>query len=124
MEQVTCIIPKKIKLLVSIVKRGDGEKIAAFYRAHGLTFNMISPGYGAAGLEILDYLGLTETEKDIVISIVSEEEIHKILPLVKEKFKLKKPDAGIVFTIPIVGVSGSKALNYAIGFGRRRLNDE
>ncbi|MDD4584188.1 MAG: hypothetical protein PHR60_08410 [Eubacteriales bacterium] len=113
-----------IKFIITIVKRGDGEKVAAFYRSHGLTFNMISPGYGAAGLEILDYLGLTETEKDMIISIAKEDQVHEILPLVEETFHLKAPGNGIVFTVPITGISGSTAFYYVTGCEKKESENE
>lgn len=119
MEQNSSSVPEKILFLITIMNRDKGEDVAAFYRENGLTFNLISPGYGAAGLEILDYLGLTETEKDIVISISTEEKVHKVLPLVNNAFNLNDPGTGIAFTIPIAGISGPKALRYVSGFLER-----
>lgn len=122
MEQDVCAVPRKLLLLITIVNREAGEDVAALYRANGITFNMISPGYGAAGLEILDYLGLTETEKDIVFSIAPDEKIRDILPLVNDLFNLKDPGTGIAFTIPVSGVSGPKALHYISGFWEKIKN--
>ena len=58
MEHTTCPVPKRMKLLITILNKDDGEEMVAFYRDHGITFNMIAPAHGAAGLEIMDYLGL------------------------------------------------------------------
>ena len=124
MEHTNCPVPQKVKMLITILKKDDGEEVAAFYRERGVTFNMIAPAYGAAGLEIMDYLGLTETEKDIVISISDGAHIDSILPEVREAFNLDKPNRGIAFTIPLAGISGPKALRYVSGIDKRSEKDE
>ena len=48
---------RKIKLLVSIVERGMGEKVVGIYRKHNVVINLICLGKGTASSEILDYLG-------------------------------------------------------------------
>ena len=61
---------RKIKLLVSIVERGMGEKVVGIYRKHNVVINLICLGKGTASSEILDYLGLNKNEKDIILSII------------------------------------------------------
>ncbi len=119
MEHTTSPVPKRMKLLITILNKDDGEEVAAFYRKHGLTFNMIAPAYGAAGLEIMDYLGLTSTEKDMLISMADEDKIRMILPDLQKTFGLDKPNSGIAFTIPLAGISGPKALRYVSGHDDR-----
>ncbi len=124
MEYTTCPVPKRMKLLITIVNKDDGERVAAFYRSHGLTFNMISPAYGAAGLEVMDFFGLTDTEKDMVISIAEEDKINTIIPGVRDVFGLERPNTGIAFTIPLSGISGPRALRYVSGFQERSKENE
>ena len=57
-----------IKLLITIVDRGKGAKAAALYRSEHLYFNYICLGLGTANSEILDYFGLSETQKDVVFT--------------------------------------------------------
>ena len=45
---------RKIKLLVSIVERGMGEKVVGIYRKHNVVINLICLGKGTASSEILD----------------------------------------------------------------------
>ena len=124
MEHTTCPVPKKMKLLITILNKNDGEEVAAFYRAHGMTFNMIAPAYGAAGLEIMDYLGLSNTEKDMIVSIATADTVNAILPVIRRKFNLDKPNTGIAFTIPLAGISGPRALHYVSGYEESGENDE
>ena len=102
--------PKKIKMLTTIVDRGNGEKIAEMLRENNVIYNMILLGKGTAKSEILDYLGLGQTEKDIVLSVVNEENVHNILNNLKEKMHMAEPGNGIAFTIPISSIDSSAAL--------------
>lgn len=106
---------KRIKFLITIVDRGLGDEVVCSLRESGITFNMISPGYGAAGSDILDYLGLTDTEKDLVLSVVTEDKVTSVMNKIRYKFDLDEPGNGIVFAIPITGVSGPLALKYISG---------
>lgn len=106
---------KGIKLLVSIVPRGKGEEISRICRENGLTFSMISPAYGAAGTHFMDYLGLTNPEKDCVFSVVRAEFAHEILSIIHDQFHMAEPNTGIIMTVPITGVSGPRALRYISG---------
>ncbi|MDX9871651.1 MAG: P-II family nitrogen regulator [Clostridia bacterium] len=93
-----------IKLLVTIVDRGNGPKIAEIYKQEHLYFHFLCFGLGTASSEILDYLGIGETEKDVVITLTPHGKIPALLALVSEKMKLKKPGHGIAFTLPISGI--------------------
>jgi len=106
---------KRIKLLIAIVERGLGEEVAKVLREDGVTFNLICPAYCAAGSRIMDYLGLTSMERDLVLSVVSEHISHDVLNKILYKFDLDEPSNGVAFTIPITGVSGPLALRYMTG---------
>ncbi|HWQ80370.1 MAG TPA: hypothetical protein VN381_16195, partial [Anaerovoracaceae bacterium] len=93
-----------IKLLVTIVDRGNGQKIAEACKQEHLHFHFLCFGLGTASSEILDYLGVGETEKDVVISMTPNFKIPSLLSAVSEKMKLKSPGKGIAFTMPISGI--------------------
>ncbi|MDR0425141.1 MAG: hypothetical protein LBH39_06825 [Clostridiales Family XIII bacterium] len=111
---------KRIDLLITIVDRGKGDKIVQALRDSRVTYNLSSVGYGASGLALVDMLGLTSTEKDIIISVVPEERASEILNILLYKFDLDKPDKGIAFILPISGVSGPIALKYISGLQQAR----
>jgi len=117
---------KKIKLMITIVDRGKGEKLTETFRENCSMFNLISLGKGTAKSEILDYLGLGQTEKDIVISLVPEEQVQSIMSILREKMHLKDPGNGVAFTIPIGSVDSAIALEYIcyLSEGKRSENVE
>ena len=92
-----------LKLLVTIVDRGRGESAVALYRAHMLYFEYLCMGLGTANSKTLDYFGLSETEKDVVLTLVPGPKVGEVIEAANEKFGLSRPGRGILFTIPLSG---------------------
>lgn len=106
---------KRIKLLVALVDRGKGDDVVEILRESGITYNLVSPAYQASGSEIMDYLGLTNPERDMVFSVVTEDKVEGALSKLLYKLNLDEPGKGFAFAIPITGVSGPLALRYISG---------
>ena len=96
----------RLKMLVTIVDRGKGAAAVSLYRAQRLHFDYLCMGRGTATSVILDYFGLSETEKDVVITLVPDRRAETVIRLADEKFRFSSPGQGIVFTVPLSGVSG------------------
>lgn len=97
---------ERLKLLVTIVDRDKGRAAVSLYRAEHLHFDYLCMGLGTANSVILDYFGLSETEKDVVLALAPVSRIPDIIRKCGEKFNLSRPGRGILFTIPLSGVSG------------------
>lgn len=95
----------RIKLIVTITRRGEGSKMVDYYKRNKLHYDFICLGMGTATSEILDYLGLEETEKDVVLTMAPKSKIPSVLKGITNHFQLDKPGKGIVFTIPLSSVS-------------------
>ncbi|MDD2189297.1 MAG: hypothetical protein PHV71_01055 [Eubacteriales bacterium] len=106
---------KRIKLLVAIVDRGKGDTVAEILRDSGVTFNMIAPAACDSGSDIMDVLGLSNQERDMILSVVTEDKVPAVMQKLLYKLDLDERGNGIAFTIPIIGVSGPKALRYMSG---------
>lgn len=99
------IAGERIKVMISVTKRGNGNKMVDFYKKNNLHYDFICLGTGTANSEILDYLGLETNEKDIVITMIPAVKIPEIINGATEEFKLNSPGKGIVFTVPLTAVS-------------------
>ena len=106
---------KPIKLLITIVNRGKGEKVEELLKSKEIKYHLICLGYGTADYEILDYLGLGETDKDIVLSVVGYNKVPEILDFLSDKLHFSKPGNGIAFTIPINSVGSLSTLKNLTG---------
>ena len=95
----------RIKLIITITRRGVGSKMVNYYKRNKLHYDFICLGMGTATSEILDYLGLEETEKDVVLTMAPSSKIPSVLKGITNSFQLDKPGKGIVFTISLSSVS-------------------
>lgn len=99
-------IPKKLKLLFTIVNRAKGEFYADLIQSFEVNMQMLCLGQGTAKAEMLHYLGLVDSDKTVIISIVREDMVEAILTLLNEKFSTIKNGKGIAFTVPVASVIG------------------
>lgn len=107
--------PKRLKLLVTIVDRGRGKIATEHLQKFGLVLHMTAHGKGTAKSEILEYLGLGETEKDVVLSLGERDKVRAAIEHLKENMRFKEPGHGIAFTIPIMSVGGKFTLQCITG---------
>ncbi len=106
---------QKVKLLVTIVNRGKGNKLIDLCKTEFVTYHLLLMGRGTAKSEILDYLGLGETDKDIVLSVVTEDLFPVVWEKIKEAMDFDEPGNGIAFSIPISSVGGPMTLKFIAG---------
>ncbi|MEE0776721.1 MAG: hypothetical protein U0M15_06660 [Bacillota bacterium] len=106
---------KGLKLIVTIVNRGKGKTIIEAYRQHGVTYHLTCLGRGTAKTELLEYLGLGQKERDIVLSIAEYDEVPPIMNMLNEELDFREPGHGIAFTIPLASVGGPTTLKYFMG---------
>ena len=77
----------RIRLMAIILDRGRGSRAAELFAGYGLPLHYGTPGRGTANSELLDYLGLGETEKDVVFSLVPGFAIPGLLRAAEEKLQ-------------------------------------
>lgn len=107
--------PFAIKMLITIVDRGKGQGVADLLNKEGVLFHTIMRGWGTAHKDMLDFLGLSETEKDVVISTVRFPHGIRTLRHLTYSMQLDGPGRGIAFTVPITSVGGGRTLAYLKG---------
>ncbi len=101
---------QRLKLLITIVDRDKGQHTVDLLLREGLFYHRIVLGRGTAKSEILELLGIGDTAKDIVISVMSAEVAPRALHRLKHTLQFDNPGHGIAFTVPIGSVGGQRAL--------------
>ncbi|MEL7608719.1 MAG: P-II family nitrogen regulator [Bacillota bacterium] len=102
-----------IVFMVVIVNRTRGERLAELFAKEGVTFHLLALGRGTADRKLLAYLGLGETEKEILFSAMPKSTAVKLLKMLDCECSLHLPGKGIAFC---VGISA-----YADAASRTRL---
>ena len=109
---MNAIPPKSsmLKLLITIVDYNAGARAIEICERCGALHSYCHLGYGTANSTILDYLGLGETRKLIIFTIVKNSICANLMNELDEKLKLSRPGGGITFAIPIDSIGGLKTL--------------
>lgn len=105
-----------IKLIVCIIERGKAERITGLCLQERIAFHLTLHGYGTADSAVLDYLGLGETEKDVVLMCIRESTADGFLRRLSVELHLNRPGQGIAFSIPLSSVAERRTLALLSGF--------
>lgn len=106
MEETRNIAPMKLELLMAIVHNNKAAYYSSLIQSHQANIQLTTPAKGTTHL-ILDYLGLTERPKSLIISVVRADQAGKLISLLDETFKKGKDYKGIAYTLPLSSVIGT-----------------
>lgn len=99
---------RKLKILVTIVDRSKALFYVDLLEQFEINAQFVLYGRGTANSQMLDLLGLAESDKAVILSYIREDKIKEVLETLNEKFIKVKNGKGIAYTIPldsIIGVS-------------------
>lgn len=97
--------PNRAKFLISIVNRGDDERLCELLNDFSVALTFSCMGKGTARSSVLNYLGIGTSEKAVMFSLVPESDEEAILNEISNKMSLYLVGRGISFTIPLSAVS-------------------
>ena len=102
----------RLLLLITVVNRRKSEFYADFLQSLGTNLQFVSFGEGNADASMQSLLGLKDTEKAVIFSVIREENEDRILTAVREKFDSIKNGKGIAYTVPFSSVIGTSVYNF------------
>lgn len=98
--------PHKLKLLVTVVNRNKTEFFVDFLQSFEVNFQTVLTAEGTASNETMQLLGLKDTARSVIFSIIREDRAAAALEALGEKFRTIKNGKGIAYTIPMSSVIG------------------
>ena len=114
------VAPKKIKLLFTVVNREKTEFFVDFLQDFEINIQLVLSAQGTANDDIISLLGLTDSDKSVIISVIRQDKIKDALAALGEKFNTVKGGKGIAYTVPIksaIGVAIYRFLSNTSGGG-------
>lgn len=111
-------------MLISVVNRGRGDKVVAIAKAAGAKGSTVIFGRGTARSLWLFYLGLADTEKELVFTIAPREEMARIIAALRNAPDLCGKIPGIGFTLDVSYFLHSGKFDYDASQTRDSLNGE
>ena len=97
---------KKLKLLVTIVNRKKTEFYLDYLTGFDVNFQTAVAGQGTANSDTMYLLGLMDSDKSVIFSVLREDRAEEAMQGLDEKFHTLRGGKGIAFTIPMTGVIG------------------
>ena len=98
--------PQRLKLLVTIVNRNKAEFFMDLLQSQEINVQLALAGEGTASTDMLQLLGLADSEKSVIFSLVREDRAREALNLLGDKFQTVRGGKGIAYTIPLKSVVG------------------
>lgn len=102
----------KLYLMTTIIDRNVGKKYSNLYKDEGLQVMFITLGAGTASGDMLDYLGLENTEKMVVFSVLEKEGWKQTKKDLQQKLQIDAPGGGIAFIVPLSSIGGKRTLQF------------
>lgn len=112
----------KLEMLMAVVHNNKSAYFASLIQSHQANIQLFVPAKGTTHL-ILDYLGLSERPKTMIVSIVRHDQADKLIKLLDDTFKKGKDYKGIAFTIPMTSVIGTRVYGF-LSDDKRTVKEE
>ena len=97
---------RKLKILVTVVNRNKTEFYMDFLTAYEVNFQTAVLAQGTAKSDTLYMLGLEDSDKSVIFSVIREDRATDALHAIEDRFHKLKKAKGIAFTIPMSSVIG------------------
>jgi hypothetical protein len=100
------LTPPKLKLLITVVNRPKADLYLGLIQGFDVNMQLSMAAQGTASTEMLQMLGIADSDKAVIFSVIREDRADAALRYLEEKFRTIKNGKGIAFTVPMTGVVG------------------
>jgi nitrogen regulatory protein PII len=97
-----------IVLICFIVNFGLSGKLIHEAKHCGIQGDTVLLGRGTVNNRILDYIGLSDIRKEIILMVADSRTANTALERIDQNFKFEKPNHGIAFTTLIGKIAGTR----------------
>ena len=105
------IAPMKLELLLAIVHNNKAAYYSSLIQSHQANLQFTVPAQGTSHL-ILNYLGLADRPKSLIMSVVRADEAQDLIDRLNETFQKGKDYKGVAFTIEFTSMIGTLAYGF------------
>jgi hypothetical protein len=102
----------RLKILITVVSRAKADFYMDHIQSFGVNMQMVLFGQGTAPREIATAMGLADSDRAIILSIIGENNLRSALDSLAEKFNTIVGGKGIAYTIPMSSIIGKSIFNF------------
>ncbi len=107
------LAPNRLMLLVTIVPKGKGTFFSDFLQqTFDANLQICIVGTGTAQADFAEFLGLKDSKRSIIFSVVQEERVDAIFAALRERFQTVNRGLGIAFTVPFSSMIGKLSYGF------------
>ncbi len=100
----------ELYLMVTINGRERLADFISVYRENSVPLNYVALGRGTATNDMMGLLGLDDSAKSVILSVVTDGTWRRIKKILEQKIYIDVPGTGIAFTVPLSSVGGPREL--------------
>ena len=101
------VTSNRLELLITVVDRKKADYYVDLIQSFDVNMQMSVLARGTANANMLDLLGLSDSSKTVILSVIQEEKLSDALAALDEKFKTIKDGKGVACTVPVSSVIGT-----------------
>ena len=98
--------PHKMQLLFTVVNRSKTEFYIDLLGNFEVNLQLVLNGQGTVTDKHLELLGLTDSDRSVIISAIRRDRAKDALAALEEKFKTVRGGKGIAYTVPMKSTIG------------------
>ena len=102
----------RLKILITVMSRAKADFYMDHIQSFGVNMQMVVFGQGTAPREIATAMGLADSERAVILSIIGENQLQAALESLGEKFNTIVGGKGIAYTIPMTSIIGKSIFNF------------
>ena len=102
----------RLKILVTVVNRAKADFYMDHIQSFGVNMQMLVFGHGTAPREIATAMGLADSDRAVIFSVIGENNLRAALDSLDEKFNTIAGGKGIAYTIPMSSIIGKSIFNF------------
>ena len=112
----------KLELLMAVVHNDKVSYYSSLIQSYQANLRLVLPAQGTTHM-ILNYLGLTERPKTLILSVVRSDQAAGLIGLLDETFQKGKGYKGIAFTVPMSSMIGTLVYGF-LSNDKRTVKEE
>ena len=105
---------QNLYLFITITKKSDSKEFIDFFLRHKVAPIYSALCYGAATSQTLSLLGLEQSEKVLMQSIVTTVKMYELKAGLTREMSLDLPDRGIALAVPLTSIASKRIFEHII----------